>query len=235
MLTLPSVTLVSIDCIHPWKTLGSLIFSKRMVKFSKVVFVTDANIGRVRDAAKHHGIELIHHVTGTRHEYEFDMLKRLPDYFDTTHCLFQEWDAAVLNPTAWQSFLYDYIGAPWPIGSQEERWWVNQQYPVRSENAAPVTTWANNVGNGGFSFRSKQFCREVAKRVDRTNGHQLCSDAWMCRTLRPELEKIGLIFAPEGVAERFSCENGIYSGQFGCHGQRTIKLNGWDWDFISWV
>lgn len=231
-LTLEKVTLLGIDCIHPEKTIRSLIFSKRWVEFAKTVLVTDMGNKEIRKIADHHGIHLIHHVTGTRHDYEYSMLERMPDYFETPFVLFQEWDAAIVNPEAWQQLWleHDYIGAPWPDGAGEERWWVNSEYPVLPGKEAPTVTVYNNVGNGGFSIRSKRFTRAVAKRVDRKNGHQLCSDAWMCRTLRTELMEEGIYWATPFRAHQFSCEGKIYSGQFGIHGKTTIGLNGWSWD-----
>jgi hypothetical protein len=237
MLTLPNVSLVSIESLNPERALRSLAFSKRWLSFAEVVLVTDVGFKNskgesILGMAKHHGIKLIHLPLGERHRHEFAMLDNLQFMFDSQFCIYQEWDAVVANPNAWTDdfLLYDYIGAPWPLGSQEERWWVSKQFPVQPGKEAPAANLFNNVGNGGFSLRSKRFTEEVAKRVDRTNGHQLCSDAWMCRTLMNELTEQGIKYAPMNVAERFSCENRIYSGQFGVHGKGTIKLNGWDWN-----
>jgi hypothetical protein len=229
MLKLPHITLIGFDSIHPEKTLAALKYSMRQAQFARVVFVGDSKNGWVTKRCSDWGMEFVHGPTTTRADHEWFVLEKIPTFFKTRFCLFSEWDAAVANPAAWtDDFLnYDYIGAPWPYGSVEERWWEKMYRPTGQ--GAPVTTERNNVGNGGFSLRSKKFCELVSKKVNRRNPHQLCSDAWMARTLRPELEKQDIKFAPETVAARFSCEDAIYTGQFGFHGDNTIRFNNWHW------
>ncbi len=68
-------------------------------------------------------------------EWNRKILYDLIKYVDTDFCLLIHDDSCVVNPEMWtDEFLdYDYIGAPWPEGSQPYR-----------------------VGNGGFSLRSKR-------------------------------------------------------------------------------
>lgn len=227
MLKLPQVTLIGFDSVHPESTLKAMLFSMRQVQFAQAVLVGDSKNPWVSDKAKEYGIELVHGQTTDRADHEYSVLENIGRLFETSHCLFTEWDGAVANPSAWNpKFLdFDFIGAPWVYGSQE-----NLFGEPNPKHAAPVAGPENCVGNGGFSIRSKKFCVEVAKHVDRSNTHQICSDAWMCRTLRPALEKKKIRFASEELAERFSCENRIYSGQFGFHGASTIRLNNWNFD-----
>lgn len=220
MLKLKTVTLLGIDSHHPDKTLRSLIFSKRFVDFAEVVFVTDLNFPDIQSKANHHGIRLVHHTTTTREDHEYSSIEKMPEYFTTPHVIYTEWDGAVANPQAWEDrwLEHDFIGAPWPIGAK---------------GAEPPSDETNNVGNGGFSLRSKRFCQAVSQRVHQTKGKMLgtilMSDAWMCRTLRPELQKLGMYYAPVFRAACFSCEDRIYSGQFGLHGKATMAINGFDW------
>jgi hypothetical protein len=106
-----------------------------------------------------------------------------------------QWDGFVLRGEAWDpAFLdYDYIGAPWPHFRD-----------------------AYNVGNGGFSLRSRRLleaCKELP--FDRSE----LEDVLICRRWRPQLEQQGIRFAPERIAQRFAYERTIPTGdEFGFHG-----------------
>lgn len=133
------------------------------------------------------------------------MVKELYKYVDTDFVLCTQWDAFVLNYKAWsEEFLsYDYIGAPW---------WFNDE---------------NNVGNGGFSLRSKKFINE-ASRLPLKNFNP--EDVVLCRTYKHLLSIHGIKFAPEHTASKFSFEgNNKYgqkwNGQFGWHDSDMTDLN----------
>jgi hypothetical protein len=99
-----------------------------------------------------------------------------------------QWDGYVVNPDAWTNdFLqYDYIGAKWP--------WHKD---------------GRNVGNGGFCLRSRKLMQSLAELVSfgeiELPGKRP-EDDYVCRQLRPKLESLGIRFAPEPVADRFSYE-----------------------------
>lgn len=138
-----------------------------------------------------------------REAYSEWVIKHLHEHFETSHVLLIHPDGYVVNYEAWDDgFLnYDYIGATW--GYKDNM----------------------NVGNGGFTLRSKKLCEAVANEPEITQYHP--EDDVICRKYRPLLEaKYGIKFAPEEVANRFSIEayganafpNGNrYSGQFGFH------------------
>ena len=96
---------------------------------------------------------------------------------------------------AWShEFLdYDYIGAVWPQFSDNK-----------------------NVGNGGFSLRSRELmeaCRELP-----VTGPD-AEDIVIARQFRPQLEQLGIRFAPETVSRRFAYERTKPTGhEFGFHG-----------------
>lgn len=227
MLTLPSVTLVGIDCHRPNLTVDALRYSMRLVKFADVVMVTDLEKFHRYSNAASIGIRTIHKKQSDRKEfvhdrnlpldYEWDVLTLGPELFNTEHCLFHEWDASVLNPKAWsQEFLeYDYIGAPWPFPFIEKGW--------------PPCEEHNCVGNGGFSLKSMKWCVAIKNEAIRRRNDKAVksSDRWQCRTAKPHIESLGLRYAPADLAGLFSCEDRIYTGQFGYHGKGTEAMNGW--------
>jgi hypothetical protein len=218
-LELPSVTLVGLDLFNPIPTLRAMWFSMRQVTFTEAVIVTS------RPLNVHGGLRGVRNLVyphGWRKEdrlvREHYLVTKLHEAFTTPHCLHIEGDSSVANPAAWEdSWLdYDFIGAPWPWPYDEPG-----QTPCRAENC---------VGNTGFALMSRALCVSAAKYPTNDPAKLRISDGYLCRELRPKLEADGIRFAPEAVAERFSCENRIYSGQFGWHGWNTAKLNGFNLD-----
>lgn len=137
-----------------------------------------------------------------RRDYSRFMLKQLAGEFSTSHVLTIHADGYVMNPAAWRNewLQYDYIGAPWD--------WYKE----------------NNVGNGGFSLRSKKLCDILATQdIDESLMHP--EDHHICRTFRRSLEEdFGIKFAPIEVAKQFSREGyglphelNLYDGEFGFH------------------
>lgn len=140
----------------------------------------------------------------SKEKYNHFIVKELYKYVDTSHLLIFQWDGYVLNYKAWEDdFLnYDYGGATWAY----------------KDNM--------NVGNGGFSIRSKKFMEIVAKDDFINNTYP--EDYQLCRIYRKYLEKeYGVKYMPEEIANKFSIEaygskvfpsGAKYSGQFGFHG-----------------
>lgn len=230
MLDLPSVTLLSIDTIDPLRTIKAMRYSLLQARFADAVLVTTPskfNIGMVKTIGGKGRIDQItvHFVEpGPRSDYERQIICDLPRWFQTPFCLFQEWDSAIINPSAWDSiwFSYDFIGAPWPYNF--------------NEIGNPPCTEENCVGNGGFSLRSLKFAKSTGEVFRKLNPslNGLLSDSWISRSAAPYLDRMGLWFAEEDQALKFSCENRFYNGQFGIHGKNTIAMNGFKWDF-DWL
>lgn len=136
-----------------------------------------------------------------RNDYSKFMIKQLANEFTTSHVLTIHADGYVLNADAWDNdwLNYDYIGATW--------WYKDNM----------------NVGNGGFSLRSKKLC-DILASYALAGGHYHPEDHHICRTYRPALETLGIKFAPEEAANRFSIEAysvpppaNRWTGQFGFH------------------
>lgn len=140
----------------------------------------------------------------SREAYSEFMIKYLDQKIKTDHALVIQYDGYVLNWEAWRDewLQYDYIGAPW--------WYKD----------------GKNVGNGGFSLRSKKLISILATDPEIKQTHP--EDHHICRTYRAHLEKKhGIKFAPEHVAADFSIEgwkgDRNYNGQFGFHGHAVNK------------
>lgn len=127
--------------------------------------------------------------------YSRFLLTDLVNHIETSHCLVAQWDGHVLDSARWRpEFLdYDYIGARWPQFGD-----------------------GHDVGNGGFSLRSRrlmQACRAPEFRASHPE------DLAIGRANRAWLEARGLRFAPPALADLFATERaGDLATSFGYHG-----------------
>jgi hypothetical protein len=130
------------------------------------------------------GVEFIQIEPLTIQEYSQFCINKLHSYVDTEFCLVFQDDGFILNPELWSAdFLkYDYIGAPWPL-------YIG--WP----------TVGSQVGNGGFSLRSKKLL-EFTKNLNCT----LNEDVLIAVVYKTEIADAGLTIAPVELATRFAVE-----------------------------
>jgi len=202
MLELPTVTAIcyegsnlSSDQIKYYELM--LRHVNRTVRFNSIKFFAHT-------PHQFEGVEQIAIPRTSRMDYSRWCLHTLGTYVDTEHVLVFQWDGYPLNPHLWEDeFLqYDYIGSPW----------LKHQH--RKLRSSPY-----QVGNGGFSLRSRKLCQELLKHP-LSNENE---DLYICLDLRPKLEEAGIKFAPVEVAKRFAVEKPISSehtitNTFGFHG-----------------
>lgn len=190
MLNLPNVTLVCIDTVNYGPAINAINKSLEKIKPTKTIFFTD--IACV--ANDQFDVVNIRHLYSKK-DYSKFMMKELGQYIETDFLLVIQWDGYVLDENQWtDDFLkYDYIGAPW------------------------IYSDGKNVGNGGFSLRSR-WLHSVLKDDDFILPMSLEDDA-ICRTYREYLEHAHNIkFAPEELAHKFSFElNRPRQETFGFH------------------
>ena len=198
MIKLPDVTLVCIDCKYYVHAARAILMSSKDIEFREILFFSD--IPFVKNPEKVRCIEIPS--IKNKMDYSYFVINNLPDYIKTSHVLIIQYDGYVINPELWDNdwLNYDYIGAPW---------WYEER----------------NVGNGSFSLRSLRSSK-IVKEIAGKNCHP--EDDYICRTLRPQLEKKGIKFAPEEVAEKFSIElnakHPVFKNDtFGFHGLNLIR------------
>ncbi len=192
-LALPQVTLVAIDTRAPRLAAESLLQSMSRVDFGRVILFTGGWV----PARVIPGLELVQIDTITSGaDYSRFVLRELAGCIRTSHVLVTQWDGFVCDAAAWShEFLsYDYIGAVWP--EQPE---------------------GLNVGNGGFSLRSRRLLL-AGRGLHTTQEHP--EDEVLCRQMRGHLEEAhGVQFAPTRLAQRFAHENQrTGAASFGFHG-----------------
>lgn len=223
MIDLSNIALFIADTRDHQLAINIIAHCCKKIKFGQIIFLTDKKKEELDFSRVDESILNIHHIRPIKSKDEYsnlilyDLYGKADVFFkNIRYVLVIQTDGFIVNPDAWEAkyLEYDYIGAPWGY------------YPNNQEPGHPVSTASNCVGNGGFSLRSVKLIENIHNLLSSNVYPQLTpEDVFICRTLRPELEKLGIKFAPEAIAERFSCENKPYKGQFGYHGDFTFKLN----------
>lgn len=188
---MPDVTLVAVASVAIEHTLSALLASAAQVEFGQILLLSDREPARLPPSLEWRPIDRLN----SRAEYSRFMLSKLAGHVATSHALCVQWDGYVLDGAAWRpEFLdYDYIGAVWPH--------VLDHY---------------NVGNGGFSLRSRRLLEACSALP---SGAVEAEDVLIGRRFRARLEEQGLRFAPADVARQFSYERTAPTGrEFGFHG-----------------
>jgi hypothetical protein len=189
---LPDVTLVAVTSVALPATLDALHASMRQAQFARVLLLSDQVPPADADSRiEWRRIERL----ASRADYSRFMLRGLAAHIATPHALCVQWDGFVINGAAWDPrFLdFDYIGAVWPQFDD-----------------------GHNVGNGGFSLRSRRLL-EASKDLP-FDGSQ-AEDLVIGRLCRRQLEEHGLRFAPSAIAQSFAYERTAPTGcEFGFHG-----------------
>lgn len=125
------------------------------------------------------------------------VIKQLPKYVDTDFAMLIHHDGYIIDSTLWNpSWLnWDYIGATWPLPSDEFSYRTPKGQLIR-------------VGNS-VSLRSKKLMDLVATRPMEYHYGNNNEDGQICVWERDWLENQGCKFAPLEVAIRFSKEHEI--------------------------
>lgn len=182
MLQLPNVTLIALTGIY-YDVAGitnAINKSTEGIDFGAVKVIGDSRITNVD--AWNHGII-------------YDLWK----YVDTDYAFLFHGDGYVINPHLWNPdwLNYDYIGAPWPLPTDD--------YSYRTPDRQII-----RVGNS-VSLRSKRILTAPTDlgllwRSYYGNTHE---DGFLCVHNREILERHSIRFAPLEVAAHFSKEHEI--------------------------
>lgn len=219
-----NITLVAIDFAYHELTRRAIEISLPVIDPKEVVVISDQDL---MPGSRWVPVNSMNSIAGVAEL----MLKWTWPLIDTDHAVFVQWDGMATRPDLWtDDFLnYDYIGAPWP--------WQPEGV---------------NVGNGGFSLRSRKLLevcgRDPAVRL--TAEEPIAEDNIIGQHCRPYLEaRHGMRFAPTELAAQFSYELEVYRESFGFHGLWNIvnnlspadvdyflsKLNYQGWNIYKWT
>ena len=211
-LELPQITLVAVATLQVEETLQALVHSCKSIKFGKVKLLANYTP---------FGLEQYPYIEFFRID-KFSsvddwcrfIIYNLNDYIDSEFALLVHADGFVVNPDAWRSeFLqYDYIGAPWPLPTDD--------YSYRDIDGNII-----RVGNS-VSLRSKRLIELPIKlnlpwEPFHGNYHE---DGFICAKNRHLYEAQGMKFSPLEVAKYFSHERMIPEIQ----GIKPFVFHKWD-------
>lgn len=192
-IALPDVTLCAVASVNVAATIAAMKRCLAFADFGRALLFTDAELSDLPAGIERITVRRI----GSSSEYSRFVLHDLADWIATTHCLIVQWDGFIINPSAWNpAFIHcDYIGAPWPQFSD-----------------------GHDVGNGGFSLRSKGLM--CAARDPQFVDSGAAEDVVIARVNRPWLERDkGLRFASRALASAFAFERDRdVPSPFGFHG-----------------
>jgi hypothetical protein len=196
-LPLAQLTLCAVDCQTPALSVLALLHAMRQVDFGRVVLFTYDWLPTVVIP----GIEVVDiEPIRTPAEHSQFVVRRLAAYIRSSHVLLTRWDSGVVNPAAWldEFLVHDFIGAPWPDKPE-----------------------GREVGQGGFSLRSRRFLRAGS---DPRLNEEHPEDLVMCERQRDWLQQVhGIRYAPAALARRFVADQSpVESWHFGCLGAQHL-------------
>lgn len=194
-LHLSGVTLCAVSSVNVLATLKAIETCLEYARFADVILITDT-APPIPENDYDPPIRLVEIEELTSGQaYSHFILERLVDHVASEHCLLVQWDGHIIDPERWRpEFLnYDYIGSSWPQFDD-----------------------SHNVGNGGFSLRSRRLMK-LCRQPEFKAHHP--EDLAVCRTNRAFLESRGMRFAPAALADAFAAERaGNPAQSFGYHG-----------------
>ena len=184
MLRLPEVTLIAFGTTNKAGMVRALAKSCEGIEWGDV---------RLVDSVPCNGID----------EWNKNIIYHLTDYVDTPFCVLIHPDGYVVNPEMWDDdwLNYDYIGAPWPLPTDD--------YSYRTPTGEIV-----RVGNS-VSLRSKKILDLPKKLMLPWQAYygNTNEDGFLTCHNRDALEANGVKFAPIEVAKWFSKEIDIPENQ----------------------
>lgn len=206
---LPNVTLCAVSDVALEATLHAMERCLVNVKFKDAMLFTSKKLsGDLPPAIRLVQIPALR----DRGAYSQFVLADLAKYIETEFILVVQWDGFIIDTDAWcDEFLeFDYIGAPWPDRPPPE-----------------------NVGNGGFSLRSRRLLETGSQSWFKLSHPE---DLCICHRNRAALSERGLKIADTEIARRFSREREPpYTPHFGIHGVFALAEVMEQTEFESWL
>lgn len=189
---LPNVTLVAMATRNVEETLKALVYSCKEIEFGRVKLLSHYTPYGLATNIEFTRIEKIKSIDDWSYKIVYD----LSQHIDTEFALLVHADGFVVNPSEWKDeFLgYDYIGAPWPLPTDD--------FSYRDIDGNIV-----RVGNS-VSLRSKRLL-DLPRKLN-LPWESYCGfyneDGFICVKNKHLYEAEGMKFASLEVAKYFSHE-----------------------------
>ena len=198
MLNLDNITLVAVSSVDREEHIKALAFSIKEIKFGGVLFCSDKNPFPKLDFYDFIKVKNFKNVE----EWGYFIVFELYKYIKTDYILLIHADGFVVNPKSWTDifFNYDYIGAPWPIPSDNITYRDEKNRLIRVGNSVSLR-----------SYRLLEFPSKNKLKWTDTHGF-FHEDGFICVKINHLLEEEGMRFAPIELAVRFSQETPLPEG-----------------------
>ena len=195
MLKLENITLIALTSVRIPQTIKALEYSCRGIEFGAVKLASDIKPDLLPDYIKHEYTEGSSNID----EWNYNIIYNLSNHIETDYAILIHDNGFVVNPESWRNeFLeYDYIGAPWPLPTDD--------YSYRDINGE-IIRQGNSV-----SLRSKKLIDLPNKlNLEWKPFHGFTNeDGFICVNYRHRYIEEGCKFAGIGVAKYFSHETMI--------------------------
>jgi hypothetical protein len=197
---------------HVAYSLRAMLIGMDQVRFKRAALITDSSKTDLKKFSKtidDNNIEVydmnvdlnnnLLNDDSNREGFRDSFLVNVKKYMTDDYCLNFQHDSTIIDPSKWRNdFLrYDYIGAPWPMSIIQSSDMVAGRIPTDN-----IPT---QVGNGGFSLRSRKF---VENSVGLPNYHKN-EDLNICIFNHQLLKDNGIKLAPASLAGEFSSEHPV--------------------------
>jgi hypothetical protein len=113
MLDLKDITLIAYTSVKLEKTVAALEYSSKDINFGCIKLVSDIKPNNLPSKITHSYTKKISNID----EWNYAMVYDLGNHVDTKYAILIHDNGFIVNPSSWrEEFLdYDYIGAPWPL------------------------------------------------------------------------------------------------------------------------
>jgi len=206
MIDLSQISLVAIDGVgDDINTIKALKYSSKDIKFKDIIYITSGNY-KPNFTNNTVNINKL-----SWNDYNKFCLTELCTYVDSDYLILIQSDGFIINPKKWNNdFLkYDYIGAPWPISNLSTNIF---RWPMIL-NHVSSTKKLNQIGNGGFTLRSKKLLNYTSILYT-DEMYSIPEDVIISLLLKDKLIELGLSFTDDiSFASSFSCESKNIDGK----------------------
>ena len=190
------IDLISINCVNPIESLKALNYCNNLFSFNNTILFSNQNFQTDINQVNISSLNSIK-------EYNNFVLS-LNRYIESDFVLIIQDDGHIVNPKMWldEYLEYDYIGAPWP-NSRKWKSRFKKKYNKQTADQITKNIDKNQVGNGGFSLRSKKFLEYSSSFAD---CNDIDEDIFLCIYNYEVARDFGINFAPFSTAKNFSYE-----------------------------
>jgi hypothetical protein len=195
MLNLKNVTLIAMASLDVEATVEALKYSSKNIDFGAIKLLSHYCPTNIDNTIAFNQIEKTKDID----EWSFKAIYTLPHFVDTDFAILIHADGFIVNPDSWKDefFEYDYIGAPWPLPTD------NFSYRDINNNLV-------RVGNS-VSLRSKRLLdlpNKLSLSWEPFHGFYN-EDGFICAKNKHIYDEHGMRIAPLDVAKYFSHETMI--------------------------